>query len=306
MEETSMQVHSHVGFIITPEMLQNLEVGGIIPSNTPAAQAAIFAQVCKEKGLSPFSKEIYLVCYKGTYTRIVGIDGCRKIAARTKAHAGTDDAKFDLKPDGSFLTHAQIKEANRAPLSATVTVYRIVGGLRCPFTFTAVFSEYNGNVQKWLTMPINQISKCAEMGALKKAFSDELSGLNVEEERYAFENTQNAIILPPKVEVKQLPEMTRAHFDQYIFCKLTGDEENAALIEKSVIITDKWNPFILRDLAKSRLNPESDFETIQALKDGDLDVSSIVSKFFFTVKELTYYSTIFKQRQEEKDNGKRN
>ena len=50
---------------ITADQLKTLEQAGIIPSNTPPAQVAVFAQICKEKGLSPFSKEAHLVGYGG-------------------------------------------------------------------------------------------------------------------------------------------------------------------------------------------------------------------------------------------------
>jgi hypothetical protein len=56
-------------------------------------------------------------------------------------------------------------------------------------------------------MPFNMIAKCARAKALKIAFSDELSGLHIEEEKAAFEDAtiQAAETKPwPSVNVDEL------------------------------------------------------------------------------------------------------
>jgi hypothetical protein len=51
-------------------------------------------------------------------------------------------------------------------------------------------------------MPFNMIAKCARAKALKIAFSDELSGLHIEEEKAAFEDsTIQAAEVKPAVTV---------------------------------------------------------------------------------------------------------
>lgn len=170
--------------------LATLAQAGVIPVGTPAPILKVFAFACQQHGLSPFKKEIYLVKYGNTYSNIVGIDGLRAKADRTGQHAGRDDVKFDLMPDGSFKTAAQLKITKALPVSATVTVYRIVSGYRCPFTKTVLFAEYcpANATNKWLSMPFNQIDKCAEAGALRMGFSSETAGLNVEEEAAAIQD----------------------------------------------------------------------------------------------------------------------
>ncbi len=174
---------------ITAADLKTLEQAGIIPPNTPPAQVAVFAQICKEKGLSPFSKEAHLVGYGGKYSVIIGINGLRKIASQTGALGGTEDAKFNLTSDGKFFTAAELAAQNKKPLTATVTVYRVVGGARCPFTHTAVFSEFAGS-GKWQTMPFQMIAKVAEAFALRKGFADVTGGLDIAEEGDAIMDTQ--------------------------------------------------------------------------------------------------------------------
>lgn len=198
---------------LTDSDIQVLAQAGVIPPNTPPAQVKLFAIACQKHGLDPFKKEIYLTGYKKRdsnevmYSVIVGIDGVRNKAQRTKQHAGLDDAKFNLQSDGQFQTAAELKAANKLPISCTVTVYRVVAGQRCPFTHTAVFSEFSSGQQKWATMPFQMIQKCAESFALKKAFGDELSGLHIEEEMAAFEGNTIEVKQKPKT----LPELDQTH-----------------------------------------------------------------------------------------------
>lgn len=173
---------------LTDKDIKTLEQAGIIPAGTPPAQVSVFASICKERNLSPFSKEIYLVGYSGKYSVIVGINGFRKIASESREHAGTDDVIFDLQPGGAFKTAAELKAAKANPTTATCTVYRIVSGVRCPFTHTVVFSEFaSARNPKWNEMPFQMIAKVAEAFALRKGFSDRLTGLNIEEEAAALE-----------------------------------------------------------------------------------------------------------------------
>lgn len=170
--------------------LDTLAKAGVIPPGTPIPILRVFAQSCAEHNLSPYKKEIYLVEYKGKYTTIVGIDGLRAKASRTGCFAGREDVKFDLQPDGTFKTAAQLKAGNSKPQTATVTVYKMISGQRYPFTKTVLFSEYcpANPANKWLSMPFNMIEKCAEAAALRMAFADETAGLHIEEEKAAFED----------------------------------------------------------------------------------------------------------------------
>lgn len=166
---------------LTTEQVQTLKTAGIVPQNTPLDQVLVFAHICKERQLSPFSKEIYLVEYNGKYTPITGVNGFRKIADRTGVFAGSDDPQFDLQPSGTFRTIAQYK-AGEMPTTCTVTVYKMVQGIRCPFTATVRFNEFNTGVQKWKTMPFQMIAKTAETHAIRKGFADVTGGLHEESE----------------------------------------------------------------------------------------------------------------------------
>lgn len=200
---------------VTPEQIKILAQAGVIPFDTPPAMLEVFAHACKQHNLSPFKKEIYLVKYSTNqgpqYHTIVGIDGFRIKSARTGQDAGIDDPRYNVQANGAYETAAQVKASGKLPVSCTVTVYRLIGGQRCPFTATVIFDEYypavaaaqNGGKQvfsKAATMPFNMIAKCAEGKARKMAFSDELSGLHLEEEAAAFEDaTITAAEIKPSV-----------------------------------------------------------------------------------------------------------
>lgn len=135
----------------------------------------LFMHVAQRSGLDPFARQIYAVKRKnarGEYqmTIQVGIDGFRVIADRTGCYAGSDDPVFDDE---------------KKPRKATVTVYKMVQGVRYPFTASARWDEYYpGDSQgfMWKTKPCLMLSKCAESLALRKAFPAELSGLYTTEE----------------------------------------------------------------------------------------------------------------------------
>jgi hypothetical protein len=103
-------------------------------------------------------------------TIITGIDGYRLIADRTGQYAGNDDPTFD-------------DEENVR--KATVTVYKIVSNIRCPFTASARWEQYYPGDEQgfmWRKMPHLMLGKCAEALALRKAFPAELSGIYIKEE----------------------------------------------------------------------------------------------------------------------------
>lgn len=149
-------------------------------------ELALFLQQCRRTGLDPFAKQIYcIVRGKGDGRRATiqtGIDGYRLIADRSGLYAGNDDAVFE-------------EDAGGKPLKATVTVWKIVGGQRCPFTATARLSEYKPSSYAglWDTMPHVMLAKCAEALALRKAFPAELSGI------YTAEEMQQADVLEGEV-----------------------------------------------------------------------------------------------------------
>ena len=142
-------------------------------------QFAEFMHAVDRYRLDPFASQIYAVTrnvkkrvnnqdvWEKRMTVQCGIDGYRLIADRTGTYAGNDDAVMLYGQDGN-------------PVSACVTVYKMLATTRCPFGATARWDEYYpGDKQgrMWRNMPHVMIAKCAEALALRKAFPAELSGL---------------------------------------------------------------------------------------------------------------------------------
>jgi phage recombination protein Bet len=135
----------------------------------------LFLYTAEKRGLDPLAKQIYFQKRRSKHgeeniTIITGIDGYRAIADRTGKYAGNDDPVFD-------------DEEN--PRKASVTVYKLIGGVRCAFSATARWDQYYPGDSlgfMWRKMPHLMLGKCAEALALRKAFPDDLSGLYTKEE----------------------------------------------------------------------------------------------------------------------------
>lgn len=161
-----------------------------------------FAEVCKATGLNPLLREIHATIHKDrttgerNLTLITGIDGFRKTAHKTGLYAGRDKAKFEYK------------EGANEPHSVEVTVYKMVQGVRCPFTATAVRDEYLPNQPKkrfmWNKMKEWMLEKCCEAKALRMAFTQELSGIYEEGEAHQIGETP-----PPPSEGKSMNQLIK-------------------------------------------------------------------------------------------------
>ncbi|MEZ2241751.1 phage recombination protein Bet [Microcoleus sp.] len=171
----------------------------ILDSETTNDELALFSLVCSRTGLDPFARQIYGIRRKGKLTFQTSIDGYRLIAERTKKYAGSDDAIFD---EGLNL-YQHFQTDRKQPTVATVTVWKLVDGTRCPFTASASWVQYsqayNGKLtDTWAKMPHLMLSKCAESLALRKAFPAELSGIYTSEEFPAEQESFDRQPLPAK------------------------------------------------------------------------------------------------------------
>lgn len=161
------------------------------PSDREATnvELALFAEQVQRTGLNPFLGQIHAV-YRydkragGEVMRVqVGIDGFRLIAERTGRYEGQTPVEW-ADSEGNW-TDVWIK-ASEKPYAARVGVYK--AGRREPTVAVAHWGEYaqtdrNGKLMgRWEGGPANQIAKCAEALALRKAFPAELSGLYTPEE----------------------------------------------------------------------------------------------------------------------------
>ena len=156
---------------------------------------------CKARKLDPLKKPVHIVPMQIATSKkdangfpikewrdviMPGISEIRTTAARTGEYAGQDEPKF-----GTPINYLGVE----APESCTVTVYRMVKGNRVGFTHTEWFSEavaikkgWNGAKDTvnsmWTKRPRGQLAKCAEAGALRKAFPEEIGNEYAAEEMH--------------------------------------------------------------------------------------------------------------------------
>lgn len=169
----------------------------LIAKDCTPVELKLFSNVCHKTGLDPFSRQIYAIKRNSRdgkkMTIQTSIDGFRAIAEDTGQYAGNDDAVFD---GGLTLAEHIAKTGNpkTPPITATVTVYKMVDGQRCPYSASAAFAQYAQKSPVWENIPHTMIAKCAEALALRKAFPRKLSGLYTGDEMEQADNTPNTPI----------------------------------------------------------------------------------------------------------------
>lgn len=161
------------------------------------AELQLYLYDCQRHGVHPLDKLLHFTKRQGKYTPITSIDLLRSRAADTGELAGIDDAEFA----GELAT---------ALFAARVTVYRMVQGIRCPFTATARWSEYKPDQDfMWKRMPHTMLAKCAEALALRRAFPRQLAGLYAREEMSQAEAMPaRTLVSPPAPETVTIEGVT--------------------------------------------------------------------------------------------------
>lgn len=154
-------------------------------------ELAYCLKVARARGLDPLQKQVYFTKRKkknanGDWVAAVTveptIDGFRAMAERTNELQGYD-GPFWCGEDGEWH---DVWLGKAPPIAAKITVYR--KGKEHGFTAVARFAAYvqtdrEGNPNHmWAKMGDNQLAKCAEALALRKAFPSQLGAFYTREE----------------------------------------------------------------------------------------------------------------------------
>lgn len=181
------------------ELTIRLENRGIDPMLWNAIGSSIFPgaadesklmaiDYCKSRGLDIMKKPCHIVpmnvkdAKTGQYSWrdiiMPGIAEIRITADRTGKYAGQDAPIFGPMVEMEFG-----KTSHTVPEFCTITVYKITSGQRVAFTHTEFFEEAcnttkDGSLNSmWTKRKRGQLVKCAEAGALRKAFPEESGGM---------------------------------------------------------------------------------------------------------------------------------
>lgn len=210
----------------TPQQLAVLRQIGLEAAEQ--ADIDLFFHVCRTSGLDPFKREIYMIGrktkitvrevnpdtgnergverYVDKFTIQTGINGFRKKAREIAELKGIKvgfEGPLWCGEDGVWR---DIWPESKPPTAAKFIVFRDGE----PISFVAHYDEYvqkSGNPatpnSMWSKMPRNQTAKCAEAGAIQRAFPDELGSLIFEDA------AQTTVIDADGVEVHQPQQQRR-------------------------------------------------------------------------------------------------
>lgn len=180
---------------IVPEAKLQLLRDTYARGSTPQ-EFELFVAVCNRLRLDPFARQIYAVkrydsqLKREVMSAQVSIDGMRLTAERTGQYGGQGAPQW-CGADGIWV---DVWLADEPPLAARVPVIR--RDFAAPIVAPALYREYvqckaDGTPTKfWRDMPANQLAKCAESQALRKAFPAELSGVYTAEEMGQADNAE--------------------------------------------------------------------------------------------------------------------
>ena len=162
----------------------------IFPNATSADSIIMALTYCRRRKLDIFKRPVHIVPMystaanggKGAMIDTVwpSIAEIRTTAFRTGEYAGRDPTAF-----GPEITEDLGGVSVAFPSWAQITVYRMVQGNRCPFpgprvywleTYAHAKRESDAPNAMWRKRPNGQIEKCAEGGALRGAFPEEIGG----------------------------------------------------------------------------------------------------------------------------------
>jgi phage recombination protein Bet len=208
----------------------------IFPSAKTAEGVLLAVRYCQARGLDVLKRPVHVVpMWSKALGREIetiwpGINEVQITASRTGEYAGIDPAKFGPDITRVFQGRARTESGWQDisvevtyPEWAEVTVYRLVGGQRCPFSETVFWEEAYSRAggatsdvptAMWIRRPRGQLLKCAKAASLRAAFpeeagytAEEMAGKTIEPEDLVVNGEAPAIDAEPSPTPEVNPEL---------------------------------------------------------------------------------------------------
>lgn len=193
----------------TPAQKAALNQIGI--AEAPIGDQQVFMHVAQRSGLDPFARQIYMISRwdfqsgRNKWTIQTGIEGYRVIADRRKEYAG------QLEPQwcGEDEVWRDVWTSTKPPVAARVGVIR--RDWPNPAWGVVHFDEFaatkkgGGFTHMWETKGRNQIAKCAEAAALRRAFPQDFTGVFIDEEMEHLNNSPPRTVIDAEQERQAEP-----------------------------------------------------------------------------------------------------
>lgn len=191
-------------FGVTPAIWRAL-TDSVFPSAKTVEGIVLAVAYCKARNLDYMKRPVHVVpIWDSKKRREVesvweGIGSLRTTAHRTQNYAGCDPCEFGPTIKSTFTAEVERNNQTRTetvevehPEWARMTVYRLVQGVRCAFPgprvrWTAAYGRRGGTTlpnDMWLKRADEQLEKCAEAAALRRAFPEELGDVYAAEEMH--------------------------------------------------------------------------------------------------------------------------
>lgn len=153
----------------------------------PSGIMAGFIAACARTGLDPTTRQIYAAVMSGKWTVLVGVDGMRVVAQRSREYQGQTPVQWTR--DGvawvdAWLPELQGGTKDEKPAAARVGILR--QGFREPLFQVVTWKEFGMDPRfkgdNWGVRPAHMLGIRAETHALRRAFPNDLSGLYTAED----------------------------------------------------------------------------------------------------------------------------
>lgn len=166
----------------------------VFPSAKSPDAVLLALSYCRNRGLDIFKRPVHIVpMWSSTLRKTVetvwpGISELRTTASRTQAYAGIDATEYGPDVERTFAgrvkrdnKYTEVEKTVTFPEWASVVVYRMVDGQRCPFHAKVFWLEAYATTggtelpnEMWSKRAYGQLDKCAEAAALRRAFPEEM------------------------------------------------------------------------------------------------------------------------------------